>query len=153
MENLIQFIMWALPSGGFGAGIAWLASRRLRQTRQAKEVHDTYKQMYDDVSSELTGLRQQSLQNYEKTEELIRENMRTRRSLNRLSRAIEAIQLCPYRAACPVRSELQDAEGAEDALDAAKHHHAEPDTKLRQHTLTDEAMGPASDCATVTGKT
>ena len=52
--------------------------------------------------------------------ELNRENARTRYALNRLTRAIEAIQLCPHRASCPVSGELQNQEdGANaDAADA-----------------------------------
>ena len=39
-------------------------------------------------------------------EGLTAENHRTRLSINRLSRAIEAIKLCPHRNSCPVSSEL-----------------------------------------------
>ena len=106
-ETVLKYLMWAIPSGGIGAAIAWIANRRLRTVEQKKKVEDTYKQMYDLVSAELIGLQKQNQINYEKIEELRSENDKTRRALNRLSRAIEAIQLCPYRASCPVRSELQ----------------------------------------------
>ena len=106
-ETVLKYLMWAIPSGGIGAAIAWIANRRLRTVEQRKKVEDTYKQMYDLVSAELIGLQKQNQINYEKIEELRSENDKTRRALNRLSRAIEAIQLCPYRASCPVRSELQ----------------------------------------------
>lgn len=106
-ETVLKYLMWAIPSGGIGAAIAWIANRRLRKVEQKKKVEDTYKQMYDLVSAELIGLQKQNQINYEKIEELRSENDKTRRALNRLSRAIEAIQLCPYRASCPVRGELQ----------------------------------------------
>ena len=66
--------------------------------------------MYDMVSAELVGLHKQNRINYEKMEELRGENDKTRRALNRLSRAIEAIQLCPHRVNCPVSSELSLSE-------------------------------------------
>ena len=113
-DTIFQILQWAIPSGGIGAAIAWIANRRLRTVEQKKKVEDTYKQMYDMVSTELVGLQKQNRINYEKMEELRSENDKTRRALNRLSRAIEAIQLCPHRAACPVSSELSlDEDGSQ----------------------------------------
>lgn len=114
METILQILQWAIPSGGIGAAIAWIANRKTRQAKTAKEVHDTYKMMYDTVSAELVSLQKQIMSNYEKMEELKGENSRTRRALNRLSRAIEAIQVCPYSSSCPVRSELSLDEDPDD---------------------------------------
>lgn len=114
METILQILQWAIPSGGIGAAIAWIANRKTRQAKTAKEVHDTYKMMYDTVSAELVSLQRQTMTNYEKMEELKAENSRTRWALNRLSRAIEAIQVCPYSSNCPVRSELSVDEGTDD---------------------------------------
>lgn len=105
-ETILQILQWAIPSGGIGAAIAWIANRRLHAVESKKRVEDTYKQMYDMVSTELVGLQKQNQINYGKIEELRAENDKTRRALNRLSRAIEAIQVCPYRSSCPVSSEL-----------------------------------------------
>lgn len=106
MGTLLAILQWAIPSGGIGAAIAWLANRKVQRVKATKEVHDTFHSMYDDVSK----LLEETQKKYEKTskqlEELTTENARTRRSLNRLSRAIEAIQICPYKEKCPVRSEL-----------------------------------------------
>ena len=112
-ETIFQILQWAIPSGGIGAAIAWIANRRLRTVEEKKKVEDTYKQMYDMVSAELVGLHKQNRINYEKMEELRGENDKTRRALNRLSRAIEAIQLCPHRAACPVSGELSLSEASD----------------------------------------
>ncbi|WP_018921196.1 hypothetical protein, partial [Segatella oris] len=112
-ETIFQILQWAIPSGGIGAAIAWIANRRLRTVEEKKKVEDTYKQMYDMVSAELVGLHKQNRINYEKMEELRGENDKTRRALNRLSRAIEAIQLCPHRAACPVSGELSLSEDSD----------------------------------------
>lgn len=110
MDTILQILQWAIPSGGIGAAIAWVANRKARETAQKKEVEETYKQMYDMVSRELVGVQKQNEANYEKIEELRTEGDKTRRALNRLSRAIESIQLCPYRADCPVRDELSIGE-------------------------------------------
>ena len=124
-ETIFQILQWAIPSGGIGVAIAWIANRRLRTVEEKKKVEDTYKQMYDMVSAELVGLHKQNRINYEKMEELRGENDKTRRALNRLSRAIEAIQLCPHRVNCPVSSELSLSEDG----DKGKPHHGKPRTE------------------------
>lgn len=106
METLMQILQWAVPSGGIGAAIAWIANRRAMQAKTAKSVHDTYKAMYEDVSTLLMETQKKYEETSKLTEELTTENQLTRRAVNRLSRAIEAIQLCPHRAACPVSGEL-----------------------------------------------
>jgi hypothetical protein len=113
-DIIMNILQWAIPSGGIGAAIAWIANRKVKAAEQAKQVHDTYKSMYEDVSRELLNLQRKvdesTRENASAIEELNRENTRTRNALNRLSRAIEAIQLCPHRATCPVSGELQNGE-------------------------------------------
>ena len=58
------------------------------------------------VSRELISLQQQNETNYDKIENLRTDGDKMRRALNRLSRAIEAIQICPHRTTCPVSVEL-----------------------------------------------
>lgn len=106
MDTVLQILQWAIPSGGIGAAIAWIANKKSRQAKSAKEVHDTYKAMYADVSELLKKVQTENEKSNGKLDELGKENERTRRALNRLSRAVEAIQLCPHRATCPVRNEL-----------------------------------------------
>ena len=105
-DTIFQILQWAIPSGGIGAAIAWIANRRLRTVEEKKKIEDTYKQMYDMVSRELISLQQQNETNYDKIENLRTDGDKMRRALNRLSRAIEAIQICPHRTACPVSVEL-----------------------------------------------
>ena len=104
---IMQIQQWAIPSGGIGAAIAWVANRNVKEAETAKSVHDTYKVMYEDVSTLLVETQKKYEETTKITEKLVAENNLTRRAVNRLSRAIEAIQLCPHRAACPVSSELQ----------------------------------------------
>lgn len=42
-DFLLQFIQWAIPSGGIGAAIVWFANRKANNAKNAKVVHDTYK--------------------------------------------------------------------------------------------------------------
>ena len=147
-ETIFQILQWAIPSGGIGAAIAWIANRRLRTVEEKKKVEDTYKQMYDMVSAELVGLHKQNRINYEKMEELRGENDKTRRALNRLSRAIEAIQLCPHRVNCPVSSELSLSEDSDKGKPHRTRQRSEGSRTADEHPQT---MAAAGDGARVTG--
>lgn len=121
-DTILQILQWAIPSGGIGAAIAWIANRKAREAKTAKEVHDTYKTMYEDISTLLVETQKKYEETKEQIEALGVENSRTRRALNRLSRAIEAIQVCPLRANCPVSGELSlDEEADEGKPSRAKH--------------------------------
>lgn len=119
VDTIFQILTWAIPSGGVGAAIAWMANRKVKAAESAKQVHDTYKSMYEDISRELLTTQKKvdesTRENAKAIDELNKENARTRYALNRLSRAIEAIQLCPHRAACPVSGELQNSEDDDPA--------------------------------------
>ena len=52
-DIILQILQWAIPSGGIGAAIVWLANRSANSARNAKVVHDTYKGMYEDISKVL----------------------------------------------------------------------------------------------------
>ena len=147
-ETIFQILQWAIPSGGIGAAIAWIANRRLRTVEEKKKVEDTYKQMYDMVSAELVGLHKQNRINYEKMEELRGENDKTRRALNRLSRAIEAIQLCPHRAAGPVSGELSLSEDSDKGKPHRTRQRSEGSRTADEHP---QAVAAAGDGARVTG--
>lgn len=110
MDTILQILQWAIPSGGIGAAIAWIANRKAREAKAAKEVHDTYKTMYEDISQLLVEVQQKYEETKDELEKLSNDNVLTRRALNRLSKAIEAIQTCPHRNSCPIRDELQIGE-------------------------------------------
>lgn len=120
MGTILDILQWAIPGGGIGAAIAWIAHRKVVAAKDAKSVHDIYKSLYDDVSELLMKVQHENERCNEKIDGLGRENERTRRALNRLSRAIEAIQLCRHSADCPVRGELSLTED-DDNKPAAKH--------------------------------
>lgn len=109
-NTILQYLMWAIPSGGIGYAIAWIANRRTRQIEEIKKKHDTYKVMYEDISKLLMKIQEETNEKitklYKEIEGLSSENERLRRVVNRLSRAVEAIQRCPHYADCPVRDEL-----------------------------------------------
>ena len=134
-DTIFQILQWAIPSGGIGAAIAWIAEKKTRDAKTAKEVHDTYKAMYEDISALLVETQKKYEETKEQIETLGTENSRTRRALNRLSRAIEAIQICPHRANCPVSDELSLDEEADTGKQVrAKHRITRQRGSEHQHT-------------------
>jgi hypothetical protein len=94
MEWLINILEWLIPSGALGSVLVWATSRVARHLRVSKEIHDTYKSMYEDISKTL--------------KELQYENESLRKSVSRLERAVTRISMCKYYHECPVRDELQN---------------------------------------------
>lgn len=133
-DIIMNILQWAIPSGGIGAAIAWIANRKVKQAEADKRVHDIYKQMYEDLGQEQIKIQKKLDESAEKNakaiEELNKENARIRKLLNRLSRAIEAIQLCPHRASCPVSGELRhdedDQEGTEPGAKRTRRRQCKP---------------------------
>lgn len=133
-DIMLNILQWAILPGGIGTAIAWIANRKVKEAEQAKRIHDTFKEMYADVSKELLAkqkeLNDAAEDNAKAIEELNKENARTRYALNRLTRAIEAIQLCPHRASCPVSGELchdeDDQEGTEPGAKRTKRRQCKP---------------------------
>ncbi|WP_081657699.1 hypothetical protein [Prevotella sp. AGR2160] len=136
MDTILQILQWAIPSGGIGAAIAWVANRKANDAKQAKSVHDTYKVMYEDISRLLVETQTKYDESTKLTEKLVSENNLTRRALNRLSRAIEAIQLCPHAGNCPVSSELSLSEDGDDGKPVSER------KERRQHRREAERTKP-----------
>ena len=113
-DTIMQIIQWAIPSGGIGAAIAWIANHKVKQASAAKSVHDTYKLMYEDISRELLATQKKVDESTKTMEGLGEENKRIRYALNRLTRAIQAIQRCPHSGSCPVSNELSLDEDGDD---------------------------------------
>lgn len=155
-DTIFQILQWAIPSGGIGAAIAWIAEKKTRDAKTAKEVHDTYKAMYEDISALLVETQKKYEETKEQIETLGTENSRTRRALNRLSRAIEAIQICPHRANCPVSSELSFDEEADTGKQVrAKHRTTRQRGGEHQHTAdaTREGSNVGSESNAQSGHT
>ena len=133
-DIILNILQWAMLLGGFGTAIAWIANRKVKNAEADKKVHDIYKQMYEDLGQEQIKIQKKLDESAEKNakaiEELNKENARIRKLLNRLSRAIEAIQLCPHRASCPVSGELRhdedDQEGTEPGAKRTKRRQCKP---------------------------
>ena len=133
-DIILNILQWASLPGGIGTAIAWIANRKVKNAEADKKVHDIYKQMYEDLGQEQIKIQKKLDESAEKNakaiEELNKENARIRKLLNRLSRAIEAIQLCPHRASCPVSGELRhdedDQEGTEPGAKRTKRRQCKP---------------------------
>lgn len=133
-DTILQILQWAIPSGGLGAVVGWWMKIKTANAKAAKSVHDTYKSMYEDISKLLEETQQKYEKSNKLTEKLAQENQLTRRALNRLSQAIEAIQMCPHAASCPVSNELSLTTNGNDADGDGK-----PDKQKRQRDRKNNA--------------
>jgi len=121
MGTILAILQWAIPGGGIGAAIAWLANRKsakVRESLAAKDVHDTFKSMYDDVSALLEKTQKKYEEIQTEFEKIRTENGNLKRAINGLKKAIQAIQKCPHNMQCPVRNELSvdpDDSGSESS--------------------------------------
>lgn len=98
MDSISEFLQWLVPV--LGTAIVWLTNRTLRNTRTVKEVHDTYKTMYEDQQNTLIKLQ-------DSNEKLCEELLRLKQGLVRATS-------CRYWPLCPLRPELQDTTHGRD---------------------------------------
>lgn len=89
-EQIIQILMWFVPSGALWV---WLRQRENRKVLAAKERNDAYKEMYDDLSGTLIDLQN--------------ENIKLYKAVRELNRTIQKAGTCKHYADCPIRDELQ----------------------------------------------
>lgn len=132
-ESMITLLQWLIPSGGIGAVIVWLTNKTLRNLRTAKEVHDTYKAMYEDVNSTLVDIRKENQNLYQITCIQREENEKLYKAIASLERALSRAASCRHWDSCPIRPELRKQEGGGANLALAK---------LRQH----RNRSPSADC-------
>lgn len=90
--DITTLLQWLIPSGGLGAVLVWLTNKTLRNLKTAKEIHDTYKFLYEDVSATLITLQD--------------ENNKLRENGSRNSRALARAASCKYYTICPINIEL-----------------------------------------------
>ena len=150
MGAILAILQWAIPSGGIGAAIAWLADRKVARAKAAKEVQDIYESMYDRVSKLLIETQKKNEEIQGKLEKMSTESAGLKRAINRLNRAIEAIQLCPHRGSCPVSSELSIDEDA-DGDDKNGHDSGDKDRSTDDQTGHDKPAVDASNVAKSAG--
>ncbi|MBR8726485.1 hypothetical protein [Bacteroides pyogenes] len=96
-ETLSTILQWLLPAGGLGSVIVWLTNKTLRNARTTKEVHETYKILYENIQQTLIELQD--------------ENKKMYKAMGKLERAVNRASVCRYYEHCPVRVELQDKQG------------------------------------------
>ncbi|MGL5682639.1 MAG: hypothetical protein ACRDDZ_06215 [Marinifilaceae bacterium] len=109
MTELIEILKWLIPSGSLGAVIVWLTNKTLRNVRTVKEVHDTYKVMYNDTQRTLI--------------EVADENKKLTRAVTKLERTLYRARSCRFYGNCPIRYELheQTADGGKPQSDKRQH--------------------------------
>jgi len=123
-ETIINLLQWLIPSGGLGAVLVWLTNKTLRNLRTSKEVHDTYKLMYEDVQKTLLDIRSENKSLYEITCIQREENEKLCKAITSLERALSRAATCRHWDDCPIRTELRKQEGsvAQNAISTLRQH-------------------------------
>lgn len=94
-ETISNLLQWLIPSGSLATVLVWLTSKTLRTLRETKEIHDTYKAMYEDVKVTLIAISNEKKDLYA--------------IVVRLERAVSKAPNCRYfDNACPVGRELRN---------------------------------------------
>jgi hypothetical protein len=93
METVTAILQWLIPAGGIGSVVAWLTSRTLRNVRKKKEISDTYKTLYENISETLINVEDELAEIH--------------KEMGKLRRAIARAPSCRYYDNCPVQHELQ----------------------------------------------
>ena len=94
--DIITILQWLVPSGCLGGIAVWITNKTIRNTRTAKEVHDTYKKMYEDIQDTLINLQD--------------ENKALYKAVRALNRTLQKAINCRHYAQCPLRDELSKSE-------------------------------------------
>lgn len=98
--TLLSWAEWLLPAGGLGAVIVWLTSKAVRSAQAAKECHDAYKSMYDDLSGTTRQLS-------ETVNQLKNENIQLESTVSILASVLQLVAVCRHNSDCPVSAKLQ----------------------------------------------
>ena len=93
-DVLLHLLEFSLPAGFLGSAVAWVLSRKTHEARSQKEIHDTYKQMYEKESKMLLDVHDTYIKLYD--------------AFIKIERATAKASACPYyySSDCPVRLEL-----------------------------------------------
>lgn len=129
MDQILSLLQWLIPSGSLVALLTWITSRRLRGSRETKEVHDTYKAMYEDVHQSLITLSN--------------ENKEIRQALIRLESALARANTCRYRDICPIKRELRQQ--AQDRKHERGDHYDSPRQHRPQDRMDEPCQGACRD--------
>lgn len=101
MYNWLDIVITAISSGTLFTGLNWLLNKKGRRAKQAKEVQDVYKTMYENLQTTILKFQD--------------ENQKLYRAVARLEKAVVKATTCRYYASCPIRGELQNTKGDDPA--------------------------------------
>lgn len=101
-------MQWAIPAGGVGAAIAWVANRKFLKIKLSKTEHDTFHQMYNDVSALLEETQKKYSELTNTLEDIRNERNMLSNQMADLREAVRRIADCKYLPSCPVNEWMQN---------------------------------------------
>ena len=103
-DVLLNFLMYALPSGFVVQLLNWLLSHR---KRKAQDMGDIDKLYIENINK----LRDELIKTQDENRKVYRDVGRLERAVSRLERTISKITTCSHFDDCPIRNELPEQTG------------------------------------------
>ena len=114
-DALLNFLMYALPSGFLGAIVNWWLGRRKRKVQDMSDIDGLYIESTNKLREEL-------IKTQDENRKVYRDIGRLERAVSKLERAISKATTCRHFDDCPIRNELPDgAEGGTDYRPMRQH--------------------------------
>lgn len=103
-DVLLNFLMYALPSGFLGAIMNWWLSRRKRKAQDMGDIDSLY-------IENIKKLREELIKTQDENRKVYRDIGRLERAVSKLERAISKATSCKHFDVCPIRNELPEQTG------------------------------------------
>jgi hypothetical protein len=119
LSEVLSLLQWAVPAGGIGAAVAWMANRKVVAAKATKAVHDTFKAMYADVSVVLEQTQKKCNALSDSLDDLKSKHNELQRNFTELEDTLSKAPDCSYYRYCPMRRELQKRANVRGAQNGA----------------------------------
>ena len=103
-DALLNFLMYALPSGFLVQLLNWWLSRRKRKVQDMGDIDGLY-------IENINKLREELIKTQDENRKVYRDIGRLERAVSKLERAISKATTCRHFDDCPIRNELPEQTG------------------------------------------
>ncbi len=104
-DALLNFLMYALPSGFLVQLLNWWLSRKKRKVQDMGDIDGLY-------IENINKLREELIKTQDENRKVYRDIGRLERAVSKLERAISKATTCRHFDDCPIRSELPEQAGS-----------------------------------------
>ena len=135
-DVLLNFLMYALPSGFAVQLLNWLLSHRKRKAQDMGDIDTLY-------IENIGKLRDELIKTQDENRKVYRDIGRLERAISKLERAISKATACPHFDDCPIRNELPEQTGGSTDYRQPRQHSDRNNNRSPTRTGTATAKGEA----------